>query len=69
MQDVLNKGSGGYLILVVINRLIKYIYFILYLEVLLVEDLAYIFLKYIISNYSLLEEIILDRDKLFTLKF
>ena len=51
------------------DRLTKYIYFILYLEALLAKDLAYIFLKYIVSNYRLLKEIILDRDKLFILKF
>jgi len=54
---------------VVVDRLTKYAYFILYLEVLLVEDLAYIFLKYIVSNHGLLEEIISDRDKLFISKF
>jgi hypothetical protein len=33
----------------------------------MVEDLAYVFLRVIVVNYSALEEIILDRDKLFIL--
>jgi hypothetical protein len=57
------------LILVVINRLTKYGYFILYKESLLVEELAYAFNKYIIGNYGILKEIISDRDKLFTSRF
>jgi hypothetical protein len=52
-------------ILVVIDRLIKYTYIILYLEASIIEDLAYIFLRVIIANYSALEEMISNRDKLF----
>lgn len=33
------------------------------------EDLIYTFLKTIIINYELLNEIILNKNKLFTLKF
>ena len=50
-------------------RLIKYRHFILYKEASNAIKLIYIFLKVIIINYRLLKEIILDRDKLFTLKF
>jgi hypothetical protein len=57
------------LILVIINRLIKYEYFISYLEKSIAEDLTYIFMKHIIVNHGILKEIISDRDKLFTLKF
>ena len=56
-------------ILVVTNRLIKYAYILLYKEASTIEDLAYIFIRTIFTNYSILDEIILDRDKLFTLKF
>jgi hypothetical protein len=56
-------------ILVIMNRLTKYGYFILYKESLLVEELAYAFNKHIIGNYGILKEIISDRDKLFTLRF
>jgi hypothetical protein len=56
-------------ILVVIDRLTKYTYIILYLEASTAEDLAYIFLRIIIANYSALEEMISDRNKLFISKF
>ena len=53
----------------IIDRLTKYTYILLYKEASIVEDLAYIFLRTIVTNYSLPKEIISDRDKLFTLKF
>jgi hypothetical protein len=56
-------------ILVIIDRLTKYGYFILYKESLLVEELAYTFNKYIIGNYGISKKIISDRDKLFTSRF
>ncbi|KAF0314876.1 hypothetical protein GQ607_016863, partial [Colletotrichum asianum] len=49
--------------------LIKYTYFILYKEVSNIKEYAYIFLKYIITNYRTPKEIILDRDKIFTSNF
>ncbi|KAK1493786.1 hypothetical protein CTAM01_09247, partial [Colletotrichum tamarilloi] len=49
--------------------LTKFIYFIPYKELSTIEDLVYIFIKVILSNYGLLKEIILNRDKLFILKF
>jgi hypothetical protein len=57
------------LILVIIDRLTKYRHFILYKEASKAIKLMYTFLKVVITNYGLLEEILLDRDKLFTLKF
>jgi hypothetical protein len=39
-------------IIIVINRLTKYAYFIPYLESFSAEDLAYIFYKYIMANYG-----------------
>ena len=56
-------------ILVITDRLTKYTYMLLYKEASIVEDLAYTFLRTIVANYRLLEEIISDRDKLFILKF
>jgi hypothetical protein len=56
-------------ILVIINRLTKYGYFILYKESLLAEELVYAFNKHIIGNYKISKEIISDRDKLFTSRF
>jgi hypothetical protein len=39
-------------IMVVIDRLTKYIYFIPYFESSLAENLAYIFYKYVIANHG-----------------
>jgi hypothetical protein len=40
-----------------------------YLKASTAEDLAYIFLRVVVANYSILEEIISDRDKFFILWF
>jgi hypothetical protein len=52
-------------IFIAIDRLTKYGYFILYRENMLAEDLAYLFNKYVISQYRVPKKIISDRDKLF----
>jgi hypothetical protein len=54
-------------ILVITDRLIKYTYIILYLKASTAEDLAYMFLRVIITNYSALEEMITNKNKLFIL--
>jgi hypothetical protein len=54
-------------ILVVIDKLIKYTYIILYLEANIAEDLVYIFLRVVVANYNALEEMISDRNKFFIL--
>jgi hypothetical protein len=56
-------------ILIIIDKLTKYIYIILYLEVSTAENLAYMFLKIIIANYSALEEMISDKNKFFISRF
>ena len=56
-------------ILIIIDRLIKYKYFLSYKKVTFAEDLTYTFLRTIVANHELSDEIILNRDKLFTLKF
>jgi hypothetical protein len=56
-------------IMVIINRLTKYAYFISYFESFSAEDLVYIFHKYIMTNYRFLHRIINNRDKLFTFRF
>jgi hypothetical protein len=56
-------------ILVIIDRLTKYGYFILYKESLLIEKLVYAFNKHIIENYKISKKIISNRDKLFILRF
>jgi hypothetical protein len=57
------------LILIIINRLTKYAYFISYKEGLIIKELTYTFNRNIITNYEILEEIISDRNKLFTSNF
>ena len=49
------------------NRLIKFARLVLYKESSIVEEFAYIFVREIITTYGILEEIVLDRDKLLTL--
>jgi hypothetical protein len=56
-------------ILVITDRLTKFDYFLLYRESSTAEELAYIFFRRIVANHELLKKIILDRDKLFILKF
>jgi hypothetical protein len=54
-------------ILVITDRLIKYIYIILYLKASMAEDLAYMFLRVVVVNHSALEEMISDKNKFFIL--
>jgi hypothetical protein len=56
-------------ILVIVDRFTKYAYFLPYKEVSSVDKLIYAFLQAIINNYSMLREIILDRETVFTLNF
>jgi hypothetical protein len=54
-------------ILVITDKLTKYTYIILYLKANIIENLVYIFLRVVVANYSALEKIISDRNKLFIL--
>jgi hypothetical protein len=54
-------------ILVIIDRLTKYTYIILYLEASTAENLAYTFLRVVVANYNTPEKMISDRNKLFIL--
>ena len=56
-------------ILIIVDRLIKYNYFLSYKKASTAEDLVYTFLKTIIANHELSDEIISDKDKLFISKF
>jgi hypothetical protein len=56
-------------ILVIIDRLTKYTYFILYLKASITKNLVYIFLKIIITNYKTLEKMISNKNKFFILRF
>ena len=56
-------------ILMIVDRLTKYIYLMSYLEAFNAEDLAYIFVKTIMAQHGTPDEIISDRDKLFISQF
>ncbi len=56
-------------ILIITDKLIKYKYFLSYKKATFTKDLIYTFLKMIVANHELSDEIILNRDKLFTSKF
>jgi len=56
-------------ILIITDRLIKYEYFLSYKKITFAKDLIYIFLRMIVANHELSDKIILNRNKLFTLKF
>jgi len=51
------------------DRLIKYEYFLSYKEATFAEDLTYTFLRMIVANHELSDEIISNKNKLFTSKF
>ena len=56
-------------IIVVTDRFTKFGRFIPYCETQIATDLAYVFIKYIVVNYRMLEQLVSDRDKLFTSNF
>ncbi len=56
-------------ILIITDRLIKYEYFLSYKKATFAKDLIYTFLRMIVANHELSDEMISNRDKLFTLKF
>ncbi len=56
-------------ILIITDKLIKYEYFLSYKKATFAEDLIYTFLRMIVANHELSDEIISNKDKLFTLKF
>lgn len=57
------------LILVIIERLTKYMILVVYIELSTAKELAFAFLREVVSRHRLLKEILSDRDKLFTSKF
>jgi len=54
------------LILIIIDRLTKYTYFILYKEIYTAEQLARIVIDRLIRYYRIPSSFVTDRDKLFT---
>jgi len=56
-------------ILMITDKLIKYKYFLSYKKATFAKDLFYMFLRMIVANHELSDEIISNRDKFFTSKF
>jgi len=54
------------LILIIIDKLVKYLYIIIYTKKFIVEQLKYIILNRLIQYYNILKELISNKDKLFT---
>jgi hypothetical protein len=57
------------IILVIVDKLIKWRYFIAYIEEILVEDITRIYIKEVFIRYKVLSKIISDRDLRFILVF
>jgi hypothetical protein len=66
LEDLLTKTKID-LILIIINRLLKYTMFILYLKSIIVEQLIDIVIRELILKFGILEEFITNKDKLFIL--
>ena len=56
-------------VLVIIDKLTKWGYFIPYIEEILAEDVAKVYIKEVFLRYRVLNKIILDRDLRFILAF
>jgi len=56
-------------ILVIVDKLIKWGYFIVYTKEILVEDVARIYIKEVFIRHKALSKIILDRDLRFIAAF
>ena len=56
-------------IMVIVDRLTKFLYYLPYRESTDVEELSYVFYRHIVSIYGLLNEILSDREPIFTAKF
>ena len=57
------------IILVIVDKLIKWGYFIVYIEEISAEDIAKIYIKEVFVRYRALSKIILDRDLRFIAVF
>ena len=57
------------IILIILNKLTKWGYFIVYIEAILVEDIVQIYIKEVFIRYKVLDKIILNRDLRFILAF
>ena len=57
------------MIFIIINKFTKQRYFIIYIEEILVENIAQIYIKKVFIKYRVLVKIILDRDTKFIIVF
>ena len=57
------------MIFIIVDKLIKQGYFIAYIEEILVENIAQIYIKKVFIRYGVLAKIILDRDMRFITAF
>jgi hypothetical protein len=64
LRDLITRIKYDF-ILVIMDRLTKYTYIILYLKASTAENLVYIFLKVVVANYNALEKMISDKNKFF----
>jgi len=55
-------------ILIIINKFIKYIYFLLWRIIVIAKNVVYKFIWIIIANYEIFDEIISNKNKFFILK-
>jgi len=62
-------GQDYNAILVIVDKLIKWGYFIAYTEEILAEDIARIYIKEVFIRHRVLSKIILDRDLRFIAVF
>jgi len=62
-------GQDYNAILVIVDKLIKWGYFIAYIEEISAEDVARIYIKKVFVRYRALSKIILDRDLRFIAAF
>ena len=62
-------GQDYNAILVIVDKLIKWGYFIAYTEEILAEDVARIYIKEVFTRYRALSKIISDRDLRFIAAF
>jgi len=62
-------GQDYNTILVIIDKLTKWGYFMAYIEEILAEDVARIYIKEVFARYRALSKIILDRDLRFIIAF
>jgi len=62
-------GQDYDIILIIVDKLIKWGYFIAYIKEILVEDIARIYVKEVFIRYRVLSKIILDRDLRFIVVF